>query len=176
MDEDQYVYLTSQIEGSRRILIALRTDPLTNKIIVELATTASYVSNAASSSYSTQTQFTGSFTGSFFGPAAAFAWGNWSAIGTTITNNQSYNATVSRLGVGRYTFTFTKPPSRVPYSVVVTAGSASTNTIYNIAPTGSICTPFNLSTAGFTASIVLPAPLVIPRNDPMSGSFVCYAY
>ena len=43
VDEDQYSYLKSQLQGSRRVLLILNVDQTSNKVIVESATTASYV-------------------------------------------------------------------------------------------------------------------------------------
>jgi hypothetical protein len=159
--------------------------------VASTVTTASWATNAISSSYyagsvvsssyaltssfSSQTQFTGSYTGSFFGPAAAFAWGNWSVNGVTVTNNQSYNSTVARQSVGIYTFKFTTASSKTSYAIVMNAASASTNALYNAGPTGSICTPFNLGTIGFTASFA-PASASLAKNDPTSGSFVVFSY
>ncbi len=159
--------------------------PITVGRIIGTADTASYVAgagvvgavaSATTATTTTQTNFTGSFTGSFYGPAPAFAWGHWSAAGTTITNNIAYNSTVSRLGLGIYKFAFSTAAPRSTYAVVLTAGTASTNAAYNLSgPTSSIGNVFGLLTNGFTASFCL-GTAATTKNDPTSGSFVVYAY
>jgi hypothetical protein len=59
---------------------------------------------------------------------------------------------------------------------VATAGSASTNAIYNLSgPTASVAIPFGQVATGFTMSFGL-ATAATTKIDPMSGSIVVYSW
>jgi hypothetical protein len=137
---------------------------------ITTAQTASYISAS-----NLPPSITSSFSGSFFGPAPSFAWGAFSVIGSTVTNNMPYNTTITRLGLGTYICAFSHPTTRTGYAIAISAASASTNANYVIGPTASVCATYGLTNNGFTMSFCL-ASTPTTKNDPMSGSVIVNSY
>ena len=91
--EDQYAYLTSQIEGSKRILLVLRVSPTTNKIIIENAATSSYYGGSVvSASYALSSSWSNNAKTA---TSASYATNAATAISSSYATNATYALTAS---------------------------------------------------------------------------------
>jgi len=154
---------TVQIEaGASPISINPALGTITN---VNLVGTSSWASSSISSSVA--------FSSSVASLNGAFAYANFSLVGITMTANNLYNCTLTRISLGLYAVIFNRPASNGFYAVSFTGTSASV--VLANTPTASVATPFKTTTTNFSMSIA-NANTAIVRADPISGSIIVFGF